>query len=142
MEPRKSRPRKTKREWPLAPPRRSSEVLYAEVPRNQIALYRFLLEGYDNLAVMSVVDRYRAVIKLRFMPDAEKTCAVCSTPRAHSSSTLLGGQPFRPKNSRALFPQRSHSACRSSPLSRASSLAVKPSRAGSLVLPRYGSGER
>lgn len=71
--PRKSRPRKTRREWPLAPPRRSSEVLYAEVPRNQIALYRFLLEGYDNLAVMSVVDRYRAVIKLRFLPDAEKT---------------------------------------------------------------------
>ena len=55
------------------PPRRSSEVLYAEVPRNQIALYRFLLEGYDNLAVMSVVDRYRAVIKLRFLPDAERT---------------------------------------------------------------------
>ena len=55
------------------PPRRSSEVLYAEVPRNQIALYRFLLEGYDNLAIMSVVDRYRAVIKLRFLPDAEKT---------------------------------------------------------------------
>ena len=70
--PRKSR-RKTRREWPLAPPRRSSEVLYAEVPRNQIALYRFLLEGYDNLAVMSVVDRYRAVIKLRFLPDAERT---------------------------------------------------------------------
>jgi hypothetical protein len=43
------------------------------VPRNQIALYRFLLEGYDNLAIMSVVDRYRAVIRLRFLPDAEKT---------------------------------------------------------------------
>ncbi|UTF50056.1 DUF4911 domain-containing protein [Desulfomicrobium sp. ZS1] len=71
--PGKSRPRKTRREWPLAPPRRSSEVLYAEVPRNQIALYRFLLEGYDNLAIMSVVDRYRAVIKLRFTPDAERT---------------------------------------------------------------------
>ena len=71
--PRKSRPRKTRREWPLVPPRRSSEVLYAEVPRSQIALYRFLLEGYDNLAVMSVVDRYRAVIRLRFLPDAEKT---------------------------------------------------------------------
>ncbi len=70
--PRKSRPRKARREWPLAPPRRSSEVLYAEVPRNQIALYRFLLEGYDNLAVMSVVDRYRAVIKLRFLPDADE----------------------------------------------------------------------
>lgn len=48
-------------------------VLYAEVPRNRIALYRFLLEGYDNLAIMSVVDRYRAVIKLRFTPGAQRT---------------------------------------------------------------------
>jgi thymidylate synthase ThyX len=47
-------------------------VLYAEVPRSEIARYRFLLEGYDNLAVMSVVDRYRAVIKLRCSPDAQK----------------------------------------------------------------------
>lgn len=36
-------------------------------------MYRFLLEGYDNLAIMSVVDRYRAVIKLRFLSDAEPT---------------------------------------------------------------------
>ncbi len=42
-----------------------SRVLYAEVPRERIALFRFLLEGYDNLAIMSVVDRYRAVIKIR-----------------------------------------------------------------------------
>ena len=58
---------------PLGPPETASRVLYAEIPRHQIALYRFLLEGYDNLAVMSVVDRYRAVIKLRFTPDAEQT---------------------------------------------------------------------
>lgn len=51
----------------------SSRVLYAQVPRNEIAIYRFLLEGYDHLAIMSVVDRYRAVIKLRFLPDAEST---------------------------------------------------------------------
>jgi hypothetical protein len=47
-------------------------VLYAEIPRAQIALYRFLLEGYDNLAVMSVVDRFRAVIRLRHTKHAEK----------------------------------------------------------------------
>jgi hypothetical protein len=57
----------------LLPPETASRILYAEVPRNQIALYRFLLEGYDNLAVMSVIDRYRAVIRLRFLPDAERT---------------------------------------------------------------------
>jgi hypothetical protein len=72
-QPRKPRPRKFRKEKNPAPPCPASTVLYAEVPRNQIALYRFLLEGYDNLAVMSVVDRYRAVIKLRFTPDAERT---------------------------------------------------------------------
>lgn len=61
------------RDLGLLPPATASQILYAEVPRNQIALYRFLLEGYDNLAVMSVIDRYRAVIRLRFLPDAERT---------------------------------------------------------------------
>ncbi len=63
--------RRKPRDRGLLPPCTQSRVLYAEIPRRQIALYRFLLEGYDNLAVMSVVDRYRAVIKLRFTPDAE-----------------------------------------------------------------------
>ena len=58
---------------PLGPPETASRVLYAEIPRQRIAVFRFLIEGYDNLAVMSVVDRYRAVIKLRFTPDAEHT---------------------------------------------------------------------
>lgn len=64
--------RRKPRDLGLLPPCTASRVLYAEIPRRQIALYRFLLEGYDNLAVMSVVDRYRAVIKLRFTPDAEQ----------------------------------------------------------------------
>lgn len=69
---RKGRRRKP-RPWPPAPPERSSRVLYAQIPRSQIAIYRFLIEAYDNLAIMSVVDRFRAVIKLRFLPDAERT---------------------------------------------------------------------
>lgn len=72
MELKKGRRRKPRR-WPPAPPERTSQVLYAEIPRSQIAIYRFLIEAYDNLAIMSVVDRFRAVIKLRFLPDAETT---------------------------------------------------------------------
>jgi len=72
MAPRSSKPRRLGKERRPAPPCLASLVLYAEVPRSEIALYRFLLEGYDNLAVMSVVDRYRAVIKLRCSPDAQK----------------------------------------------------------------------
>ena len=71
-EPRASRRRGSGKERRPAPPCLASSVLYAEVPRNEIALYRFLLEGYDNLAIMSVVDRYRAVIKLRCTPEAQK----------------------------------------------------------------------
>lgn len=73
---RQARPQRrgrSRRETVPAPPSLESRVLYAEVPRSRIALYRFLLEGYDNLAIMSVVDRYRAVIKLRFTPDAQAT---------------------------------------------------------------------
>lgn len=69
---RKARPRRFK-DMGLGRPELSSGVLYAEIPRQRIAVFRFLIEAYDNLAVMSVVDRYRAVIKLRFLPDAEAT---------------------------------------------------------------------
>ncbi len=65
--------RRQSRIQPLGSPETASRVLYAEIPRHRIALYRFLLEGYDNLAIMSVVDRYRAVIKLRFLSNAEAT---------------------------------------------------------------------
>ena len=70
--PRRRRPRRPGRDCGLVPPCLHSRVLYAEIPRSRIALFRFLLEGYDNLAVMSVVDRFRAVVKLRFTPDAEQ----------------------------------------------------------------------
>jgi hypothetical protein len=73
LSPRRRRPRRNPRDCGLAAPCLASGVLYAEIPRNRIALYRFLIEGYDNLAVMSVVDRYRAVIKLRFTPGGEQT---------------------------------------------------------------------
>lgn len=69
---RKARPRRFK-DAGLGSPELTSRVLYAEIPRQRIAILRFLIEAYDNLAVMSVVDRYRAVIKLRFLPDAEAT---------------------------------------------------------------------
>lgn len=47
-------------------------AVYAEIPRSRIALFRFVFEGYGHLAIMSVVDRYRAVIKLRCTSDAEE----------------------------------------------------------------------
>lgn len=98
------------RDLGLLPPETASRVLYAEVPRERIAVYRFLLEGYDNLAVMSVIDRYRAVIKLRFLSDAEhdlrgllvsQGARLIECPGLHSES---GAPPHTPPEAAPLDP--------------------------------------
>ncbi|HCF05473.1 MAG: hypothetical protein JG774_2064 [Desulfomicrobiaceae bacterium] len=55
---------------PTPKPRRS-RVLYVEVPRTDIARFRFLLEAYGHLAIATVLDRFRAVLKLRCIREAE-----------------------------------------------------------------------
>ena len=52
-------------------PPRFSRRLYIGVPRSEIAYLKFVLEGYDNLAFMSVLDRFQALICLTFSPDQE-----------------------------------------------------------------------
>ena len=45
-----------------------SERLYIRVKRRDIAYLKFILEGYDNLALLSVVDKYEAVLHLSYAP--------------------------------------------------------------------------
>jgi len=45
-----------------------SERLYVRLPRGEIAFFKFLLESYENLVLLSVVDRFEAVVQLRFAP--------------------------------------------------------------------------
>lgn len=51
-------------------PRTWSARVYARVPRERIALIKFLFEGYDNLAYVSVIDRYQAVIRITCSSDS------------------------------------------------------------------------
>jgi len=51
-------------------PRTWSSRVYARVPRERIALIKFLFEGYDNLAYVSVIDRYQAVVRITCSPDS------------------------------------------------------------------------
>jgi hypothetical protein len=44
---------------------------YLRVERKQIAYLKFILEGYDGLAVMSTVDRAAGVIMLDIGPGCE-----------------------------------------------------------------------
>ncbi|WP_291320175.1 DUF4911 domain-containing protein [Desulfonatronospira sp.] len=48
-----------------------SRRVYVELERRDIALFKFLLESMDNLAYMSVVDKYRAVVQLVYAPGSE-----------------------------------------------------------------------
>lgn len=55
------RPRK------LPAPAHSGRLLATLAPGN-VGLFRFLLEGYDNLAFFTVLDRREALLKLMFSP--------------------------------------------------------------------------
>jgi len=43
-----------------------SRHLYIRIPRQEIVFFKFILEGYDNLATMTVVDKYEAILQLAF----------------------------------------------------------------------------
>ncbi|HBR05677.1 MAG TPA: DUF4911 domain-containing protein [Desulfovibrio sp.] len=63
LKPGRRRPRKA------GPPPSHSARLYVQLAPERIALFRFLLEAHDNLALFSVADRRQGVLQLRFSPD-------------------------------------------------------------------------
>lgn len=52
----------------LSHPPTWSERMYICIPRPEIAFFKFMLESEHNLALMTVVDKYAAVIKLSYSP--------------------------------------------------------------------------
>ncbi len=58
-------------------PPRWSDHLYVELPRADIALFKFILEACDNLAYFSVLDKYRALIRLTFARETRKAVEEC-----------------------------------------------------------------
>lgn len=56
---------------PRPAPRRSSRM-YLYAPPDKIHLFRYLLEAEDHLGVMTVVDRRRAALLVRFSPHREQ----------------------------------------------------------------------
>jgi hypothetical protein len=48
-----------------------SARLYVLIDPAKVYMLRFLLEGEDNLGLMTVVDRWRAALLLRFSPQQE-----------------------------------------------------------------------
>ena len=65
---RRGRARKGK----LFPPPKRSGRIYCCIDPSLVGMFRFLLEAADNLGIMTVVDRWRAVLQVRFSPHQEK----------------------------------------------------------------------
>ncbi|WP_319582322.1 DUF4911 domain-containing protein [uncultured Pseudodesulfovibrio sp.] len=61
-----SRRNPRKRICPPAP--QWSERTYLRIDPSDIGLFRFLLEGYDNLGVFTVVNKFKGILLLRYSP--------------------------------------------------------------------------
>lgn len=46
-----------------------SERVYVRIPRKEIGYFKFILESYENLCYMSVIDRFEAIVKVSFLID-------------------------------------------------------------------------
>lgn len=55
----------------LPPPMRSGR-LYCRIDPSLVHMFRYLLEAEDNLGLMTVVDRWGAVLQVRFSPHQER----------------------------------------------------------------------
>jgi|GEM_PF-1300794 len=65
------RKRKPRRGRVFTPAVRSAR-LYVTIDPSKVHLFRYFLEAEDNLGLMTVVDRWRAAVLVRFSPDQEK----------------------------------------------------------------------
>ena len=66
------RPRKKARKpGPALPPPRASVRFLARLAPQDVAMFRFLLEGYDNLAYFTVLDATEALLSVVASPHQE-----------------------------------------------------------------------
>ncbi len=47
-----------------------SSSIYVRIPRHEIGYFKFILESYENLCYMTVIDRFEAIIKISFVEKA------------------------------------------------------------------------
>lgn len=63
---RKPRPRQ------LPPPPEQSSRIYIRISPSDIAMFRFLMEAVDNLALFTIADRFKGILLLRYSPHQER----------------------------------------------------------------------
>ncbi|WP_366140997.1 DUF4911 domain-containing protein [uncultured Desulfovibrio sp.] len=77
---------------PLPPPARSARLLVRLAPEDT-ALFRFLLEGYDNTAYFTVLEPRAALLKLVFSPHREEALRRALAEMAESLSFTVEDWP-------------------------------------------------
>ena len=64
----KSSSRRRPRKRVCPPPPQTSGRTYVRIDPSDIGMFRFLLEGYDNLGIFTVVDKFKGILLLRYSP--------------------------------------------------------------------------
>jgi hypothetical protein len=79
---------------PPAPP--ESDRLYCRLHPSKVHIFRYFLEAEDNLGLLTVVDRQRAVAQIRFSPhQKEEMLRFLADLRTVLPFTLLAGGRIR-----------------------------------------------
>ena len=76
-----------------APPRHSGRLLVRLAPAD-VALFRFLLEAYENLAFFTVLERKTALLKVVFSPQQEDAVRAALAAIGASVPLTVADWPF------------------------------------------------
>lgn len=76
-----------------APPIRSGRLLVRVAPGN-VALFRFLLEAYENLAFFTTLERRTALLKVMFSPQQADAVRAALAEIAESVPLTVEEWPF------------------------------------------------
>ena len=49
-----------------------SKRAYIQIPREEIGYFKFILESYEYLCYMSVIDRFKSIIKISYLSDQKE----------------------------------------------------------------------
>ena len=75
-------------------------VRYYRVDRRQIGFIKFILEAYDNMAVVTTLNSRLAVVQVTTAPGCEKTIAGVLSGFAREFEIVPVDRPFAPADGR------------------------------------------
>lgn len=70
-----------------------TSIRYYRVARRQISFVKFILEAYDNLAVLTTIDPYQALVQVAIAPGCETLVAGIMNSFADEISVVMVDKP-------------------------------------------------